>query len=418
MIRWISSSLGTAAFDEAATTPGFHCLDVRDLVDKEGNSRVAVERKIHEALEQIRQGSKVVICCDYGLSRSNAIAAGILAVQEGIAFDDALTRVLARTGETAIKLDVLSTVRNAVSSLQGIKTGARVAVGRPLLVTGSSGFIGSSLMPSLTENWKTVAPCHAEIDLTRDAVLLDQLVRREAISDILHLANPAVYTTNESLGTTLVMLKNVLDVCKQNGLVMWYVSSWEVYSGYTARDLRADEHLALRPGGTYGMAKAFCEQLIENYHFRYGLEYCILRSSPTYGPGSDRPKFIWNFIRKALRNEEIVTHEYRNGLPALDLLYATDLCRAIMAAIERGVRGIINIGTGVGITTSDVAHLIVEMIGSRSRVRQHRIEAYASNIIMDISQASATLGWCPRTTLSDGLDAIIRCVTASTVKDA
>jgi UDP-glucose 4-epimerase len=164
------------------------------------------------------------------------------------------------------------------------------------------------------------------------------------------------------------------------------------------------------------MAKAFCEQLIENYHFRYGLEYCILRSSPIYGPGSDRPKFIWNFIRKALRNEEIVTHEYLNGLPALDLLYATDLCRAILEAIERGVRGTINIGTGVGITTSDVAHLIVEKIGSKSRIRQQRIEAYTSNIIMDISQASANLGWCPRTTLSDGLDTLISCVT-STVKD-
>jgi UDP-glucuronate decarboxylase len=194
---------------------------------------------------------------------------------------------------------------------------------------------------------------------------------------------------------------------------MWYISSWEVYSGYTAKEMRADENLPPRPGGTYGLAKAFCEQLIEHYHFRYGLEYCILRSSPVYGPASDRPKFIWNFISKASRNEEIVTHEYRNGLPILDLLYATDLCAAILAAIERGARGTINIGTGVGITTAEVAHLIVEKIGSKSRIHQHRIEAYTSNIVMDISHASAKLAWCPKTALSKGLDTIISCVPAS-----
>jgi UDP-glucuronate decarboxylase len=165
------------------------------------------------------------------------------------------------------------------------------------------------------------------------------------------------------------------------------------------------------------MAKVFCEHLIQNYHFQYGLEYCILRSSPVYGPGSDRPKFIWNFIRKALRNEEIVTHEYRNGLPILDLLYGTDLCRAILMAMERGVRGTVNIGSGVGTTTLEVAHLIAEKVGSRSPIRQHQIEAYTSNIVMDISQASANLGWRPGTPLSDGLDTIIKFVAAATVKD-
>ena len=86
-------------------------------------------------------------------------------------------------------------------------------------------------------------------------------------------------------------------------------------------------------------------------------------------------------------------------------------------AMERGVRGTMNIGSGVGTTTLEVAHLIVEKVGSRSPIRQHQIEAYTSNIVMDISQASANLGWRPGTPLSDGLDTIIKFVAAATVKD-
>jgi UDP-glucuronate decarboxylase len=407
MIRWITDSLGTAAWDGLDAPLDTHILDARDLLDKEGNAPPLVKSKINEALDHLRSGQKVIVCCDYGMSRSNAIAAGILAAHEAVDFEQAVRRVIGATGEKAIKIAVLSAVREALGEKSESGT-ARQGAGRRLLVTGASGFIGSSVIGELQRNYEVMAPTRQEIDLLRDTVALDLLVRERGIDTVLHLGNPSVYTSNESMGMSLVMLKNVLDVCAENGLLLVYLSGWEIYSGYKTRELKADETLAPCPGGTYGQTKFLCETLLRHYHQHYGVAYALLRSSPVYGPGSDRPKFIWNFLQKALRNEEIVAHRYLNGFPSLDLLYVDDLCAAILAAIERRVQGVINLGTGIATSTTEIAQRIVERVGSRSVIRHHDISGYAGNIVMDINRAVEMLGWRPEIDLARGLENIIR----------
>lgn len=407
MTRWISEHLGSAAWGRIDESPGIHLLDVRDLVDKGGNPPTAVKSKIDEALRYLGEGNKVVVCCDYGISRSNAIAAGILTVHEGISLDEAIQRVLTNTGEKAIRIEVLSTVRKALGLEEQIASEPSAAE-RRLLVTGASGFIGSSLVGELGLRDKIVTPTHQEVDLVCGTTALDLLVKEQGINTILHLATPRVYTTNESLGTALVMLKNVLDVCAENRLFLLYLSSWEIYSGYKARELRADETLPPRPGGTYGQTKLLCETLIQHYHDHHGISYSLLRSSPVYGPESDRPKFIWNFLEKALRNEDIVAHRYLNGYPMLALLHVDDVRAAIISAIEHCPQGSINLGTGIGTTTTEVAERIIELVGSQSAIRYVDIDGYASNVIMDVSRAAVMLGWRPAIDLARGLETIVR----------
>jgi nucleoside-diphosphate-sugar epimerase len=401
MIRWINERLGTAAWDEAQGSNDISFFDVRDMVDKCGNTKCEVKSKIDEALMELRQGKRVVICCDYGMSRSNAIAAGVLALYEGINFDEAVRSVLDATGETAIKIEVLSTVRKSLNA-DSIPFSPSIK-GRTILMTGSSGFIGSSLLNDLRLGFDVIAPTRKEIDLAKDAVRLDMLAKDKAVDTILHLANPRVYTTNESMGTTLAMLKNALDVCVENNLHLIYLSPWEIYSGYRSRELIADECLAPFPSGSYGQTKILCEALIEQYKKRYDISYTIIRSSPVYGPGSDRPKFIWNFIEKALHNKDIVTHRYINGFPTMDLLYIDDLKRAIMATIERRPEGYINIGSGVGTSTEQVAKYIVNLVGSESKIQNIDIDGYSSNILMDCRRAFAELEWKPTIDLIQGL---------------
>jgi len=406
MIRWITESLGTAAWDGLDAPLGAHILDARDLLDKEGNAASMVKSKIDQALDRLRNGQKVIVCCDYGMSRSNAIAAGVLAAHEAVNFEQAVRRVIAATGEKAIKITVLSAVREALGG-KSQSGSTKQSAGRRLLVTGASGFIGSSVTGKLQRNYEVIAPAHQEIDLLRDTIALDLLVKERGVDTLLHLGNPRVYTSNESMGMSLIMLKNVLDVCAENGLFLICFSSWEIYSGYMTRELKADETLAPRPGGTYGQAKLLCETLLHSYHDRYGVAYALLRSSPVYGPGSDRPKFIWNFLRKALLNEEIVAHRYLNGFPSLDLLYVDDLCAAILEAIQQRVQGAVNLGTAIGTSTTEIAQRIVERVGSHSVIRHHDISGYASNITMDISRASTMLGWRPGIDLAHGLENII-----------
>ncbi|HLO15684.1 MAG TPA: NAD-dependent epimerase/dehydratase family protein [Anaerolineales bacterium] len=352
----------------------------------------------------MRNGEKVVICCDYGISRSNSIAAGALAVYEGIGMDEAIRRVLAATGENSIKLDVLGAVRQAVESSDQRKNESH-----SILVTGASGFIGSSIVKKLHEQGQLVlAPSRDEIDLSKDALKLDILMKQRHVTKIVHFASPRIYTTNEALGLMLLMLKNVLDVCIQNESKFFYLSSWEIYSGYKAQRLLADETLLARPGGTYGQAKFLSEMLIRHFIQFYGMECTILRSGPVYGVQSDRPRFIWNFLSKARNDKEIVTHQYLNGFPVLDLLHIDDLQAAILDALKNGSVGEFNIGNGTGISTAEVARLLVEKTGSHSNIRHQQIEDYTSNIVMDYARANRVLGWRPAISISQGLDQLIQ----------
>ena len=414
MIRWISEKLGTAPALDQSITNDVIMLDVRDLVDKFGNSPAATKDKIDQGLTLLRQGKKIVVCCDYGISRSNAIAAGILSLFNEISLDQAIKEVIRATGEQEIKLEPLRSVRAALQD--GV---ASITDGAPrILLTGGSGFIGQVLFRELAKQHYVVAPTRNEVDIIAGALELDLLVKEHRINGIVHLANPRVYTSNRAMGEMLTLLRNVLEVCRENSVRLIYPSSWEVYSAYRAMDIIADESLPLFPKGPYGEAKLLCENLIEHHRKLYGLECGLLRSSPLYGEASDRPKFIYNFIGKALKNEPFKTHCYLNGDPKLDLLHVDDFVSAIVSAITTNFVGSLNIGSGCSVSTREVAEWIVSKMGSRSTVETRNIEDYAANIIMDTALAKKIIGWHPVVRWSVGISQLIEKSSRSLMQGA
>ncbi|TRZ87848.1 MAG: NAD-dependent epimerase/dehydratase family protein [Methanosarcinales archaeon] len=403
VIRWISEQLGTAPASDQSIPSDLVVLDVRDLVDKFGNSPAATKEKIEKGVALLKQGKRVVVCCDYGISRSNAIAAGILSRFKGIALDQAIREVIHAIGVQEIKLEPLRSVRAALQD--GVES---IIDDVPrVLLTGGTGFIGQALLHELSRCHHVIAPSRSEVDLTAGALELDLLVKEHRINCIVHLANPRVYTSNHAIGETLVLLRNVLDVCKENDIRLIYPSNWEVYSAYRTGEILADENLPLFPKGPYGETKLLCENLLEHHRKLYGLKCGLLRSSPLYGEASDRPKFIYNFIDKARKNEPIKTHRYLNGVPKLDLLYVGDFVSAIVRAIETNFVGTLNIGAGRAVSTWEVAELIVSRTGSTSTVDCLIIEDYAANITMDIASACKALAWQPTVTWEMGIGRLL-----------
>lgn len=400
MTTWITDQLGTAAFGAEDIPADAHVVDVRDLVDKGGNAPALVLDKIEEASTALDTGTRVVICCDYGISRSNSIAIGVLARLEEVSVDEAARRFIAATGEQRMNLAVLSVVR------QTSATRARPQGPHAMVVTGGSGALGAHLVPRLRRLGEVHAPDRTDVDLVEGAVGLELLVNEVGASTLIHLANPRVYSTTGSMGPSLVMLKHALSVCARAGIRFVYLSSWEVYSGYRSARLVADERLPRFPAGSYGQAKALAEQLIEYERGEHDFPLTMLRSSPVYGSG-DKPKFLQHFIGKALAGEEIMTHRYRNGLPHLDLLHVDDLVDAVVAAVAGEFDGALNLGSGVSVSTDAAARQIVEHVGSESVVRHREIDADAPNVVMDIARAQRALGWAPRVDFDEGLGRLI-----------
>jgi UDP-glucuronate decarboxylase len=405
MIRWIiPEKLGTAPMYIIDANENIVILDVRDLVDRSGNSADIIKSKIDEGLVSLETGKQVIICCDYGISRSNAIAAGILSKYDKVSLSTALKEVIHRTGEKEIKIDVLNMVRLALGEQTNNDT---LLHKKNILITGGSGFIGKVLLPLAKSKHNCFAPASSDIDLLNGAAELDLCVKEYAISHIVHLANPRIYTSNKSLGMTLTMLRNVLEVCKNNNAMLVYPSSWEIYSGYASSLLLADESSPPNPKGPYGETKWLCETLINLYIRKYNINTAVLRSSPLYGVEGERPKFLWSFINSAIKSLPIKTHCFINGSPSLDLMYVDDFCNAIIAVLDKNYCGYMNLGTGKLVSTKRAAEIIRDYIQSNSTIESIAISEYAPNIAMNNSLARKVLDWDVTVQFEDGIKKLI-----------
>lgn len=405
MIRWINDYIGTAAWNNVGHSNDIVVLDVRNLVDKEGNDITEIGKKIEEGLKMLNAADKLVVCCDYGMSRSNSIAAGIIAKRENIDFSEAVDLVIDKTGEKEIKIGMLDSIQNALSGLNANKK-----LKQKILVTGANGFIGRYLQQILAKKNNAndyLFLSSKDIDLADDVVRLNMLCKKEGVSTIIHLASPRIYTTSLSFGQTIVMLKNVLDVCIQNNIKLVYTSSWEVFSGYKTTSLIVNETMKLNPGGTYGQSKMLGENLIGHYVKELGLQSIILRICPVYGLDADKPKSIWNFAAKAFANQEINTHIYLNGLPTIELLHIEDVAEAIAKAADFSGVGIFNISSGNPITTKNLAEIIVELTGSTSKIVHTQLDLVTHNITLDNTKAKNILNWVPYVLLKDGLKSLL-----------
>jgi UDP-glucuronate decarboxylase len=331
------------------------------------------------------------------------VAVGILSQYEAIPFEAAVRRVLEATGEKEIKVGPLQAVRQALGADKKQSHHQR----RRVLVTGGNGLIGKHACLKLAEEFEVFSPSRSELDLQMGSTQLDLLVGENEIDCIVHLANPRIYTSNIALGVTLTMLRNVLDVCISRDIKLLYLSGWEVYSGYRSNSLYADESLPLFPKGPYAETKYLTETLIEHCRRTQGLRCTVLRSSPVYGIGSDKPKFIYNFIDKIKRSQRVMTHSYSNGAPALDLLYIDDLVLAVAKAVGSDFEGNLNIGTGVTTSTQKIAETLRGMLGSQSEIDSTLINGDTAGIAMDASKAKKTLDWKPAISVEQGLQMIL-----------
>lgn len=68
---------------------GFYVLDIREEMLDARNPPSTYRRLVEQACRLLHQHGKVVVCCSAGVSRSNAIAIGVLVRYCGLDFDEA-----------------------------------------------------------------------------------------------------------------------------------------------------------------------------------------------------------------------------------------------------------------------------------------------------------------------------------------
>jgi len=401
MVRWISERIGTASFyDDLRLTegPAPYLLDVRELIDDEGNDPARLRMIIDQAVAQLRVRRRVLICCDKGISRSNAIAMGVL-LGTGEPYSRVLKQ-LAGAGATEMNLGMLKEIR-ALYESQETRRSRRP--GR-ILLTGASGFVGRAVLTSLAGNYELLVLDRGRYDLCHDLLALDNFVNIHQIDTILHLAHPRTRNSVTALGEALMMMKTVLELRRLNGLRLVYLSGLVVFSGHvSAGVVRAGPGSLPRPKGLYAETKYLCEQLIHCYPTADTSDLVVLRPGAVYGPEMDNGMFVPKFFEWAMQNKVIRTHRYLNGLPAFDFLYIDDMVNAIRRALEATGTYTVHIGTGVTMTTYALAQAIVRLTHSSSQIETLDIQGEVASVTVDPEEAAGQLQFVSKVDLESGL---------------
>jgi UDP-glucuronate decarboxylase len=402
MVNWITDNLATAPHSSAGDVPDALLVDVRAMVDRGGNRAEQLRGYVQAAVEGLGSGRRVLICCDHGISRSNAVAAAVLSRHEGVGFDEAVQRVLSATGAAEIRLDVLEAVRAAVQAVS-VRTGND---SRTWLITGGSGYLGAALAAACPAGVELVAPSRGELDLLAGAAAIDLWVKRHGVSRILHFASPRVSNTNTAFGQSVTMLRNVLDACATNGIPVFLPCRWEVYAGYRGSRIQADEWTALRPGGVLGETKFLGEILVRQFRQREGVQFTLLRSGLVYG-GRSAPNFLRSLVKKASAGQSLVTHRYENGPPLLDMISLDDWLSAAWALLVAGEPGVFHCGAGL-ISTSDVARIVADTFGAGAEPVQVDISGQAAAVELNSEKLGRILGWRAEVDPHAGISAYVK----------
>ena len=303
------------------------------------------------------------------------------------------------------------------------------------LVTGAAGFIGSHLTTALLDRGYEVTglDCFtnyyprrikdANIAVNRDRkgfrFITDALQDADLTAlladktHVFHLAAQAgvrkswgtdfrTYTENNIEAT-----QRLLEACVGRQLQrVVYASSSSLYGDNASIPMRED---ALpQPVSPYGVTKLAAEQLCYLYFVNHGVPATSVRYFTVYGP-RQRPDMAFNrFIRAAIAGAPITL--YGDGEQTRDFTYVDDAVTATIAAGERGVPGrAYNIGGGSRVTVNHVLEIIGRIAGRPLDVRHEPTQkGDMRDTFADTSLAQRDLGFSPRVSLEEGIEAEYR----------
>ncbi|MHB8328692.1 MAG: GDP-mannose 4,6-dehydratase, partial [Acidimicrobiales bacterium] len=159
------------------------------------------------------------------------------------------------------------------------------------------------------------------------------------------------------------------------------------------------------PRSVYDEAKRFAEALTMAWHRTKKTDVAMVRIFNTYGPrlAPGDGRVVSNFIAQALAGRPITV--YGDGSQTRSLCFVADEVAGILALLDSGLTGPVNIGNPHEVTVLELAHTVLELSGSPSTVVHEALPADdPTRRCPDISLARRALGWEPAVDLRRGLE--------------
>ena len=301
-----------------------------------------------------------------------------------------------------------------------------------ILVTGGAGFLGSHLCERLLEGGNEVVCADNYFTGTRTNIahLLAnprfEAIRHDVtfplfveVDEIYNLACPAspVHYQHDPVQTTKTSVHgaiNMLGLAKRTGAKILQASTSEVYGDPEVHPQTEDYWGRVNPIGIrscYDEGKRCAETLFFDYWRQHNLKIKVVRIFNTYGPRMHPQdgRVVSSFIMQALRGDDITI--YGEGTQTRSFCYVDDLIEAMIRAMATGddFTGPVNIGNPGEFTILQLAELVIELTGSKSKLILLPLPSDDPRQRQpDITLAKNMLGgWEPTIELRDGLQRTI-----------
>jgi UDP-glucose 4-epimerase len=302
-----------------------------------------------------------------------------------------------------------------------------------VLVTGGAGFIGSHLadfyqsqgdlvtvLDNLsTGNLSNIQSILQSIDFIngdiRDSKTVDELVSGSDL--VLHMAaylgvKNIMDNTLESIDSNFMGSEVVLKAATKHKKRIILASTSEIYGKNNQQPLNEESDRVVGAPQmirwTYSDSKSLEEASAYVMHHRLGLPVTTARFFNTVGPRQTGQygMVIPRFVQAALKNDDLLV--YGDGTQSRVFCHVGDVVKAVdlLAKDDQTIGDYFNVG-GVGeISIMGLAQKIIEMTGSKSKIKLvDYAEAYAAGFedmqrrVPDISKIAKRVGWKPNSNL-------------------
>ena len=297
-----------------------------------------------------------------------------------------------------------------------------------ILVTGGAGFLGSHLCDRLIKEGNDVICVDNLFTGNKDNVrhLLSnpyfEFIRHDVteplyveVDQIYNLACPASPVHYQKYpvktGKTCVIgAMNMLGLAKRVEARILQASTSEVYGDPKIHPQPESYRGYVNTMGIrscYDEGKRMAETLFFDYHRQYGVDIRVIRIFNTYGTRMNAydGRVVSNFIVQALKGEDLTI--YGDGSQTRSFCYVDDLIEGMyrmMNAENCMGGGPINIGNPGEFTMLELAHKVIELTGSKSRIIYKELpsdDPMQRKPLIDL--AKKELGWEPKISLEEGL---------------
>lgn len=299
-----------------------------------------------------------------------------------------------------------------------------------LLITGATGFVGTWMLrhwrkthPNI-EIWATghrpdnlgnLADHYAVLDLT-DSEAVDHFVRRSQPTQVIHLAGRVANASLEEhlavnvLGTEH-LYQAIAGLAHAKDIPIVQAGTAALYGPVFSNELPITEEHQFRPLTPYALSKATQDHLAAQYWHTDELKTIRARIFNLLGPGQPEHLVPSAFLKRLANLQSGETLRTGNLTTRRDFVDVRDVARAFDGLIQMGQPGkAYNIGSGTSVPIRDLLHDLISLSEIRDVVIEEnntlRRKFDVPDVCADITAIKQDIGWSPKITLQESLQAM------------